>query len=124
MQFNDPYLILNSEALVKCAELFNPGAIKALSIDVRDLSYMITHNELMKSVKVYSITEDSDKVGFIQKSGVSVDSFKETLEFYLKSTISKWRSEFYVQKLGVCIGSKVYSCPVHLSFFRAGFCSR
>ncbi|KAH9382768.1 hypothetical protein HPB48_023327 [Haemaphysalis longicornis] len=75
-----------------------------MSIDVQDFFYTIPHYELMKSVKLY-ITEYNREVGFIQKYGLSVNSFIEILEFYRKSIFIEWQNE--VQKRGMCIGGKV-----------------
>lgn len=53
------------------------------------------------------ITEDNDELQFIEKSGISVESFIELLSFYLKSTFITWKGKVLLQKAGVCIGSRV-----------------
>lgn len=40
-------------------------------------------------------------------SGTSVEAFMELLLFYLNSTFVMWRGKAYVQKAGVCIGSRL-----------------
>lgn len=43
----------------------------------------------------------------MQSCGISVESFLELLRFYLESTIVGWCNHVYVQRSGICIGSKV-----------------
>lgn len=110
----DPFLVSNSEAVVQYLKLNNPGGCDMFSIDVQDLFYSLPHDRLLQCVKK-CIVEDNDEEAFISKCGVSVGSFLELVSFYLKSTFVDWEGRLYVQKTGVCIGSKV--APVLSNIF-------
>ncbi|CAN7937557.1 unnamed protein product [Ixodes hexagonus] len=92
----------------------NPAGCSAFSIDVEDLYYSMPHDELMMSVKE-CIFERNDEMRFRTKSGTSAEGFLELLSFYLKSTFVGWQDNVYVQKSGVCIGSRV--APMLSSIF-------
>lgn len=85
-----------------------------MCIDVQDLYYSMPFDDLLKSVRL-CITEDNDEIRFSNNCGVSVNTFMEILSFYLESTFVEWKGKFYVQKTGVCIGSKV--APVLSNIF-------
>uniref|UniRef100_A0A131YMF4 Tick transposon n=1 Tax=Rhipicephalus appendiculatus TaxID=34631 RepID=A0A131YMF4_RHIAP len=84
------------------------------SIDVEDLYYNLPHEALMHSVKL-CITEDNDEMAFASGCGVSVGTFLEILSFYLTSTNVEWKGNTFIQRSGVCIGSKV--APVLSNIF-------
>lgn len=110
----DPFLVRNSEEVVKVLAERNPSDCYAFSVDVEDLFYSLPHDHLMRCVKE-TITEDNDEVSFRNNAGISIDSFLELLLFYLGSTVVSFENGLYVQKSGVCIGSRV--APILSSIF-------
>ncbi|XP_042150264.1 uncharacterized protein LOC120836611, partial [Ixodes scapularis] len=114
LQIDDPFNIPNSTSVIKFLKDNNPAKSSAFSIDVEELYYSMPHHELMKSVKG-CIFELNDETRFRTKSGVSVEGFLELLSMYLKSTFIDWQDNVYVQKSGVCIGSRV--APMLSSIF-------
>lgn len=86
----------------------------AFSMDVVDLFYSIPHAQLLTCVKA-CITEQNDECAFINSCGISTDSFLELLTFYLSSTVVGWNDQVYVQRSGICIGSRV--APVLCDIF-------
>lgn len=60
----------------------------------------------MESVKL-CITEGNDELTFRTSCGVSLGGFLELLSFYLKATFVGWHKDLFVQKSGVCNGSRV-----------------
>ncbi|KAM7314326.1 uncharacterized protein ISCGN_004110 [Ixodes scapularis] len=116
LDLNDPFLIRNSEAAIQCfsADVFYSGGF---SIDVDDLFYSIRHDELFSAVR--ECIERNDEIAFRNSTGLSVDSFIELLTCYLDSTFVSFESDLYVQKHGICIGSRV--APVLCDIFLARF---
>lgn len=106
LRIPDPLAICNSEAVVRYLRENKTKGCNAFSVDVQDLFYSIPHTELLKNVKL-CICEDNDEVKFRNDCGVPVESFMEVLFFYLSSTFVGWNEAIYVQKSGICIGSKV-----------------
>ncbi|XP_075539153.1 uncharacterized protein LOC142573775 [Dermacentor variabilis] len=106
VRLNDPFLIRHSEEIVAFLTENNPGKCSAISVDVKDLFYSLPQSELMCSVKE-ALTLNNDEFRFTQDCGMPVESFLELLLFYIGNTVVKWGSSMFVQKSGVCIGSKV-----------------
>ena len=102
----DPFRVSNSCVVVEFLANNNPGHCEAFSLDAEDLFYSLPHDQLMKSVKS-CITEDNEELAFVNSSLVSVEAFLELLSFYLKSTFVTWEGKQFIQKSGVCIGSRV-----------------
>lgn len=92
----------------------NPATCYAFSADIQDLFYSLPHDHLMACVKD-TICEDNNEVTFRNKSGIPVESFLELLWFYLCSTVVSFKKNLFVQKPGVCIGSRV--APVLSNIF-------
>lgn len=61
------------------------------------------------------ILENNDEATFRSACGISVEGFLELLALYLKFTLVVWGSKVYVQKAGICIGSRV--APVLSNIF-------
>ncbi|XP_072143741.1 uncharacterized protein [Dermacentor andersoni] len=106
VRLDDPFLIRHSEEIVAFLTENNPGKCSAISVDVKDLFYSLPQSELLRCVKE-ALTLNNDEFRFTQDCGMPVESFLELLLFYLGNTVVKWGSSMYVQKSGVCIGSKV-----------------
>lgn len=106
LKIEDPFGIKNSEAVVTYLKEENPGQCHFLSIDIEDLYYSVLHSKLMRCVQS-CITEDNDESAFIERCGISLEAFLELLSFYLKSTVIGHDNQFFVQRAGVCIGSRV-----------------
>lgn len=106
LKVSDPFCVPNSEALVAFLTTSNPGTCNFFSVDVQDLYYNIPHGPLLTVVRK-CITDDNDEIEFVNKCGISVGAFLELLSFYLRSTFIKWHDELYLQRSGICIGSKV-----------------
>ncbi|CAN8001935.1 unnamed protein product [Ixodes hexagonus] len=71
-------------------------------------------DDLMLSVKE-CILEHNDENRFRTKCGISVEEFLELLSVYLRSTFIGWQDKAFVQRSGVCIGSRV--APVLSNIF-------
>lgn len=103
----DPFLVRNSLQVVDFLGNQNLWEKKsAFSVDVQDLFYSLPHNFLLLCVKE-TITELNEETRFVDKCGISVQSFLELLRFYLDSTFVSWQGDLFVQASGVCIGSRV-----------------
>ncbi|CAN7975565.1 unnamed protein product [Ixodes persulcatus] len=68
-------------------------------------------------VRLGNVSKKNGEVTFCSSSGVSVDSFLELLSFYLAHTYVSFEGDLYVQKKGICIGSRVAPvlCDILLS---------
>ena len=64
------------------------------------------HEDLLNCVSE-CINEQGHETVSTDKCGVSTGAFLEILSTYLKSTLVGWKEGVYVQKSGICIGSKV-----------------
>lgn len=84
------------------------------SIDVEDLFYSITHEQLLVFVKLR--IEESEKIPFQNLCGLTV-GFLELLAYYIGSTVVSFEGELYSQKSGTCIGSRVPAAPVLCDIF-------
>ncbi|XP_040069744.3 uncharacterized protein LOC120842657 [Ixodes scapularis] len=112
----DPFVIPSSNAVVSYLSDSNPVGCTAFSIDVEDLYYSMPHDDLMRCVKE-CITDLNDEVAFRSQCGIPVEGFLEVLSFCLRATFIGWHDKVYVQKSGVCIGSRV--APVLSNIFLA-----
>lgn len=88
--------------------------VSGISVDVEDLFYSLPHDVMMRRTRD-CITNDNDELAFVNRSGIPVEAFLELLSFYLQSTVVGFEDKVYVQKSGVCIGSKV--APVLSNIF-------
>ncbi|XP_042144713.1 uncharacterized protein LOC121834877, partial [Ixodes scapularis] len=110
----DPMCVPNSKAVVDFLNVSNPHGCSAFSIDVEELYYSMPHDDLMVSVKE-CITEHNDESAFRTRCGITIEDFLGLLSVYLKSTLIGWQDKVYIQKSGVCIGSRV--APVLSNIF-------
>lgn len=101
-----PFLVKNSETIIEYLENEHLANIGAFSIDVEDMYYSLPQNPLLVAVEE-CIKVDNDELAFRNCSGISVESFLELLSFYLNSTFVGFNDGIFLQKSGVCIGSKV-----------------
>lgn len=116
LHVEDPFSIPCSMAVTAYLIDSNPGGCIAFSIDIEDLYYSVPHDELMLSVKG-CIMGLSDEIVFRSQCEISVEGFLEVLSFDLRSTFIGWHEKVFVQKSGVCIGSRV--APVLSDIFLA-----
>lgn len=68
-------------------------------------SQYVLFNPLMEILQ--SITETKGITAFQNAVGINVDTFLELLDVYLSATVPQYQGQHYVQRSGVCIGSRV-----------------
>ncbi|XP_049528721.1 LOW QUALITY PROTEIN: uncharacterized protein LOC125947615 [Dermacentor silvarum] len=102
LTIDDPYLVRDSDAVIEFLK-GNNKALRAFSIDVKDLYYSLPHDEMLKCVE--GCIDNFGSIAFQNETGVAVSGFLEMLTFYLKSTFVSWEESQYIQKSGICIGS-------------------
>ncbi|KAH7931542.1 hypothetical protein HPB51_029816 [Rhipicephalus microplus] len=115
LKVEDPFIIPNSSTVVDFLKGNVHENTSGFSIDIEDLYYSLPHDELMTSVK--ECIGNNDEMEFVSKCGISVPSFLELLFFYIKHTYVGWKGKNFVQRSGICIGSKV--APVLSNIFLA-----
>lgn len=107
-------MVSNSEEVVHYLKNCKPGKFRIFSIDAEDLYYSIPQRELIGCVQrcfdVYN-----DECEFVNKCCVSVRSFLELLSCYLRSTVIGFEGKLYLQREGICIGSRI--APVLSNIF-------
>lgn len=113
--FQDPYKIQNSQQLISFLQENGKDVASGFSIDVKDTYYSIPHASIMPILR-----DSIEKQGvspFQNAAGVNVDSFLELLGCYLTATVVSHEGQAYVQRSGVCIGSRVapHLCDVYLA---------
>lgn len=106
LNVNDPFSVSNSEEVVQYVSGLKEGKYTGFSVDIQYLYYSLPQDGILQSVRA-CIEEDNDEVSFRNKCGMSVDAFLEVLSLYLGSTYVLFKNKVYMQKEGVCIGSKV-----------------
>lgn len=106
LNVNDPFSVSNSEEVVQYVSGLKEGKYTGFSVDIQYLYYSLPQDGILQSVRA-CIEEDNDEVSFRNKCGMSVDAFLEVLSLYLGSTYVLFKNKVYIQKEGVCIGSKV-----------------
>lgn len=116
LSLSDPFLVRNSEAVVRSLRFEKYGHHEIFSVDVQDLFYSIPHPPLLAAVQ--SCIESNGELAFRNATGISIEDFLELLIYYLKSTYIGWKDDLYLQKSGVCIGSCV--APVLSDIFLSG----
>lgn len=77
VSLQDPFLIRHSEDIVVFLTKNNPGKCSAISVDVKDLFYLLPQKELMCSVKEV-VTLFNDELWFTQHSGMPLEPFLGT----------------------------------------------
>ncbi|XP_077522983.1 uncharacterized protein LOC144133723 [Amblyomma americanum] len=105
LRLDDPYRIPNSLALTASLKEKSSQISYSFSIDIQEMYYAIPHRELMSVLR--STIEEDGAVSFQNSAGISTDTFLELLTVYLDSTVVAHNQKHYVQKSGICIGSKV-----------------
>ncbi|CAN8017135.1 unnamed protein product, partial [Ixodes persulcatus] len=77
--------------------------------------YSLPHNELLVCIR--DCIDKFGAVAYQNTAGISVDSFSQLLDKYLRSTFVTWESSVYLQRQGVCIKSSI--APVLSDLFLA-----
>ncbi|CAN7979379.1 unnamed protein product, partial [Ixodes persulcatus] len=119
LKLGDPFLVRNSEEIIEFLHSGDLRGTKGFSIDVEDLFYSVPHDQML--VAVQTCIEDNGEVQFRSSTGITVEGFLELLTHYLRYTLVSFEGELFVQKRGICIGSKV--APVLCEIFLAS-CDR
>lgn len=78
---------------------------QAFSVDIKDLYYSLAQDDLF-AVEKEGI-ETIGEVQFQNAVGTNVTNFLDLLQVYLRSTVVVHNEEYYVQKNGICIGSRI-----------------
>ncbi|MDD9361341.1 MAG: reverse transcriptase domain-containing protein, partial [Anaplasma sp.] len=102
---NDPYMIRNSEQLISYLQENGSSVASGFSIDIQDMYYSIPHASLMSILR--HIIEEQGSIPFQNAAGINVDTFLELLSGYLTSTVVAHQGQHFLQKSGVCIGSRI-----------------
>ncbi|KAG0417981.1 hypothetical protein HPB47_005190 [Ixodes persulcatus] len=100
LSLSDPFLVRNSEAVVRSLRFEKYGHHEIFSVDVQDLFYSIPHPPLLAAVQ--SCIESNGELAFRNATGISIEDFLELLIYYLKSTYIGWKDDLYLQKSGWC----------------------
>lgn len=105
IQCNDPYMIRNSEEVISYLQQKGSEITSGFSIDIQDMYYSIPHADLM--VILRRTIEEQGCTSFQNAAGINVDTFLELLSAYLTATVVAHQEQHFVQRSGVCIGSRV-----------------
>lgn len=101
----DPFRIPNSESVIAFIREKGSDIVSGFSIDIQDLYYSIPQASLL-----YILRKTIEKQGvtaFQNAAGINLDSFLELLRVYLTATVVSHENLSYVQRSGLCIGSRV-----------------
>ncbi|KAH9374358.1 hypothetical protein HPB48_013412 [Haemaphysalis longicornis] len=98
-------MIANSRDVLSYLEGDQGRAVSGFSVDVQDLYYSIPHAKLMSVLR--ATIEEHGLISFQNGVGMSCDAFLELLNTYLRSTAVSHQGRNYVQRAGICIGSRV-----------------
>jgi hypothetical protein len=105
IRVEDPFLVLDSQEVISKIEPLHQQKVRGFSLDVTDLYYSLNVGVLLQ------IVEDAVlKQGLVNLEctwGMSWNELKRLTELYLSSTAIEFKNKAYVQKRGVCIGSKI-----------------
>lgn len=107
----------NSDCVIDFLRERNHGVRSALLVDVKDLFYSVGHEPLFK---IFGECIGYNGVVPLQRScGFSGDHFLEILTFYLKNIFMSLQRKLFVQRRGICIGSRVAAilCSIFLSTY-------
>ncbi|CAN8005973.1 unnamed protein product, partial [Ixodes pacificus] len=99
----DPYLVRTPSMVSDYLQQLPKGKVLAFSVDIKDLYYSLPHDSICETVN-----DGIDRYGplkFQNSVGIAAEDFLNLLMLYLRSTTVVFRSEFYRQREGVCIGS-------------------
>ncbi|XP_075553770.1 uncharacterized protein LOC142586392 [Dermacentor variabilis] len=105
LPINDPFLVRNSTEVDQFLKESSINRAQAFSVDIKDLYYSLPQDGLFAVVQ--EGIETIGEVRFQNAVGTSVANFLDLLQVYLRSTVIQHNEEFYVQKNGICIGSRI-----------------
>lgn len=115
LTIDDPFRVRSSEDVIDALIALPNKSVLGYSVDIKDLYYSIPQDELLSCVE--DTIDKHGVVAFQNEAGLSVSSFLELLAFYLRSTFATWDESTFIQKMGVCIGSR--TAPVLSDIFLA-----
>ncbi|KAM7313816.1 uncharacterized protein ISCGN_003603 [Ixodes scapularis] len=105
LEVEDPYLVRTPSMVSDYLQQLPKGKVLAFSVDIKDLYYSLPHDSICEIVN-----DGIDRYGplkFQNSVGIAAEDFLNLLMLYLRSTTVVFRSEFYRQREGVCIGSRI-----------------
>lgn len=100
---NDPFLVKNSNDVLRFVSAQPDKNVRAFSIDTTDLYYSLPHDDIL--ICVERAIDEYGAISFQNETGLASKHFLELLQFYLKYTYIKWEDGYFLQKKGICIGS-------------------
>ena len=101
----DPFIVVNSAAVISDLEALHGKPQALCSLDIEDMYYSINSAKAVEAVEKAVFNQGIKHLE--SEWGMSWTSLREIMHTYLSSTAVQFEDKTYLQKKGVCIGSKI-----------------